>query len=413
MTTNDAAVHPHTGGEAALDTIVPPPPETAAEFPVLDTLRAVGALAVLTTHVTFWAGSYTRNGTWGVLMARLDVGVAIFFVLSGFLLSRPYLLRAATGSPAPATGRYLWKRFLRIYPVYAITVVVALSFIHANQDADLGDWVKTLLMLDTYAGEGFPPGLTHMWSLAVEVSFYLVLPLLMLIGTGRGTRRTLRPRRVLALVVAMVAVTTWWRLDGADRMAEVSSAAVSEWLPSYLGWFAIGLALALAQVVHAQGTTSRTVSGLVKLARQPGVCWAIVAGLMLTVATPLAGPTMLAPPSTAEVMTKQVLYGLVGGLVVLTGIYAVPGSAYHRIFTAGAARRLGWISYGIFCLHLPVLHFVMWATGWPLFTGHGPIIWLLTVGITLVVADLVYRCVERPALRLKGVRLRRPQRSAR
>ena len=98
----------------------------APQMPELDTLRAVGALAVLTTHAGFWAGDYTRLGVRGTLLARLDVGVAIFFVLSGFLLSRPYLARAATGQGAPATGRYLWKRFLRIAPVYVLTVVVAL-----------------------------------------------------------------------------------------------------------------------------------------------------------------------------------------------------------------------------------------------------------------------------------------------
>ena len=58
-------------------------------FPMLDTLRAVGAIAVLTTHVAFWGGEYTRWGAFGTVLARLDVGVAIFFVLSGFLLSYP------------------------------------------------------------------------------------------------------------------------------------------------------------------------------------------------------------------------------------------------------------------------------------------------------------------------------------
>ena len=183
---------------------------------------------------------------------------------------------------------------------------------------------------------------------------------------------------------------------------------MSEWLPSYLGWFAVGLALAAAQVSYARGSRARVLELLAGLARQPGVCWALAAGLLLIAATPIAGPTMLAPPTTSEVLTKQVLYGAVGGILVLTGIYAVPGTRYHRIFTAGASRRLGWISYSIFCLHLPVLHFVMWSTGWQLFAGHGLAIWTLTVAATIVVADVTYRLVERPALRLKGFRLPRP-----
>ena len=79
-------------------------------FAQLDSIRAVAAIMVVATHTSFWAGVYTR-GTWGAATQRLEVGVAIFFVLSGFLLSRPYLLRARHGTsidrtctPAPATA---------------------------------------------------------------------------------------------------------------------------------------------------------------------------------------------------------------------------------------------------------------------------------------------------------------------
>jgi peptidoglycan/LPS O-acetylase OafA/YrhL len=111
---------------------------------------------------------------------------------------------------------------------------------------------------------------------------------------------------------------------------------------------------------------------------------------------------MLAAPTSAQSLTKNVIYAAIGGLLVLSGIFANPDGAYARLLGSGVARRLGWISYSLFCLHLPVLHLVMWATGWPLFHGHGLLIWLLTVVASVVVADLSYRLVERPVLRLKG-----------
>ncbi|TIC88579.1 acyltransferase [Nocardioides sp. GY 10113] len=393
-----------------LETIVPPPPETGTQFPVLDTLRAVGALAVLTTHVAFWTGAYTRHGTWGALLARLDVGVALFFVLSGFLLGRPYLLRAAAGLGAPGTGRYLWKRFLRIYPLYAITVALALGLIHDNRGASPGDWLTTLLMLDNHLGYGFPAGLTHMWSLAVEVAFYLVLPLLMLVGTGRHRPcRTLSPARVAALAAGMVAASVWWTLDGAGRVAEATTTGEpTEWLPAYLSWFAVGILLALLQVRQERRPTGqrpgRLASAVEGLARQPGVCWTLAGALLLMASTPIAGPTMLASSEPTELLTKNLLYAAVGGLVVLTGAFPDASSAYQRTMAAPLGRRLGWISYGIFCLHLPILHLVMWTTGWPLFEGRGPAVWALTVAISLVAAEAAYRVVERPALRLKGIR---------
>ncbi len=110
----------------------------APQMPELDTLRAVGALAVMVTHTAFWAGAYTEFGAWGSLLARMDVGVAIFFVLSGFLLSRPWIARAHAGLPSPSVPRYFWKRFLRISPVYLVTATIALLFIQPTTSSGRG-----------------------------------------------------------------------------------------------------------------------------------------------------------------------------------------------------------------------------------------------------------------------------------
>src|SRR5688572_25012074 len=94
-------------------------------LPVLDSMRAVASIAVLATHASFWGGAYAHD-RYGTALARLDIGVAIFFVLSGFLLSRSWLERHARGATAPSASRYLWRRALRIMPVYAIAVAGAL-----------------------------------------------------------------------------------------------------------------------------------------------------------------------------------------------------------------------------------------------------------------------------------------------
>jgi peptidoglycan/LPS O-acetylase OafA/YrhL len=368
-------------------------------FPALDTLRAVGAIAVLTTHVAFWAGDYTVGGWWGTLLARLDVGVALFFVLSGFLLARPWLARALDARPAPGAGRYLWKRALRIVPLYVVAAVVALAFISDNGDRSPGQWVTTLLLLDTFDDSPDPAGLTHMWSLAVEVSFYLVLPLLMWVAVGRR----LSLPRLGAVLSAMVVVTCWWHLDGAARVGEVTTGNPLQWLPAYLSWFAVGIALAAVHELRVRGRAERLTSPVVALGRQPGACWALAGGLLLITATPLAGPSMLAAPTAAESLTKSVLYAAVGGLVVVTGIWA-PQGAYLRAMTHPVARHLGVISYGVFALHLPVLHLVMHVTGWTLFQVDLLPLWALTLAASLVVAEVAYRVVERPALRLKNLR---------
>src|SRR4051794_1356756 len=95
----------------------------ATRFPLFDSLRAIAALAIFGTHAYFTL----RNNAPGPVRpyaARLEVGVYIFFVISGFLLYRPFVRARLSGSPAPATGAYAWRRLLRIGPAYWIALTL-------------------------------------------------------------------------------------------------------------------------------------------------------------------------------------------------------------------------------------------------------------------------------------------------
>jgi peptidoglycan/LPS O-acetylase OafA/YrhL len=127
---------------------------------------------------------------------------------------------------------------------------------------------------------------------------------------------------------------------------------------------------------------------------------------MLVAATPLAGPTLLYVATDAQGLTKHLLYAAIGGLLVLTGIRSVPDSRYVRLMSARLPRHLGHISYGVFCIHLPILYLVMEVSDYPLFGGHTVQIWVLTVALSVAASEVIYRVVERPAMRLKN--LRRP-----
>lgn len=368
-------------------------------FPVLDTLRAVGALAVLTTHTAFWAGSYTTHGYVGAFLARLDVGVALFFVLSGFLLARPHLAAARTGARPPALGAYVRHRFWRIAPLAVVTVALALSLVEGAQSVPWREKLAALTLTSIYTVEGgFPAGTTHLWSLSTEIAFYVVLPLVMLLAVGRGGRAGLRPARLAAVVGGSVAVSVAWFLLQPAVESHVPFGQPHLWLPGYLVWFGAGIGLAAAYELGVEGRGGRVVAALRGLAAQPGVCWGLAVGLMLVAATPLAGPSMLAATTPGAHVVKTLLYTVVATLVVLTGVFASsPG--YTRALSHPAARRLGVVSYGIFCLHLPVLHLVMWTTGWPVFEGRFLAIWSLTLLISYAAAEASYRWIEAPAQR--------------
>jgi peptidoglycan/LPS O-acetylase OafA/YrhL len=334
------------------------------------------------------------------VLARLDVGVAIFFVLSGFLLSRPWLVSAERGEASPAVVPYFWRRFLRIVPVYVVTAVIALVFIRENDGLGAEDWLKTLTLTNIYVSPGPPAGLTQMWSLATEVAFYVMLPLFMLLAVGR--RRQLSMPRILAFLAACGGVSVLWLGTLSGQVPGAEDRAVNQWLPAFMLWFALGIGLAVLHdrytIGRLPGAIQRSVS---RLASSPGACWTAAAGLILVAATPLAGPTLLVPPTHSEAVTKNLLYAGVGALLVFSGAFTSPDSGYSRLMTHRWPRHLGHTSYSLFCIHLPVLHFVMFTTGYELFDGHFVQIYMLTLVLSLLAAEVLYRLVERPCMALK------------
>jgi peptidoglycan/LPS O-acetylase OafA/YrhL len=380
-------------------------PGAAVAFPALDSLRAVAAIAVLATHTAFWAGAYALP-VWGTPLARLDVGVAIFFVLSGFLLSRPWIARHRAGLAPPSTLHYLWKRALRLAPVYVVTVVAALTLLPGNRDAGPGEWVTTLLLGNIYVDDHLPDGLTQMWSLSTEVAFYVVLPGLMWLALSHVRRRG--RDRLWLVVGGMALVSVVWLMDLSVRW-DGGGTMIRLWLPSYLVWFAVGMVLASCDVRSrddAGGTdrlTDRVTAVLREMGRSPGLCWLAAAALFVIASTPLAGPPDLEPATLGAALTKNLLYAAIAGLVILPGVFAPPGGRFVRVLSVPALRHVGHLSYGIFCVHLILLELVVDWRDMPLFEGRGLELFVLTLAGSLVVSEVLHRLLERPSLRLRNV----------
>jgi peptidoglycan/LPS O-acetylase OafA/YrhL len=90
----------------------------AERFPLIDSIRAISALAILGVHAALVAGVYTSGSVLGTYTLHLDTGVTVFFLISAFLLYRPFVIARVSGEPGPRTGAYAWRRFLRIAPGY-------------------------------------------------------------------------------------------------------------------------------------------------------------------------------------------------------------------------------------------------------------------------------------------------------
>jgi peptidoglycan/LPS O-acetylase OafA/YrhL len=370
-------------------------------FVTLDALRAVGALMVVLTHVGFHTGRYPQGWT-GAMLAHFDLGVALFFVVSGFLLARPWFAASAAGAPRPGTGRYLWKRALRILPLYWIVVVVCLLLAPANSDVGVEGWIANLTLTQTYIQDSHPYGLAHMWSLSTEVAFYLALPLVVRLLTPRD-RLDLRRVLVVSLLLTVGGVVF---AGGARTWFDHPFAA--EWLPAFLPWFLGGTTLAACSVDPGLRAS------LDAAGRDLVGWWLLALGLFVAACTPITGPTMLVDaPTPAESALKCVLYGAIAVCVVFPLVFGPElEGPVRRWLASPVPSALGAISYGIFAMHMFVLLMGMELLGLGTFNDRFWTVLGMTLVVTIPLATLSYLFLERPIMRLRGWRASAPDRGA-
>lgn len=378
----------------------------------LDALRGVGALLVLVSHVGFWSGA-TREGVVGGLMARGDSGVALFFALSAFLLGHPLLARALDPGSAPwSPARYVRHRVARILPAYylaLVAVVVAAVIIGgaARGPLSVGTLLTHLVVGQGWTGQTFQ-SFTQTWSLTTEISFYLLLPVV-LVPLGRALR-PLSPRRRGQVLLAALLV-----LAAAGLVAQAGAATgPGRWggvlASSILGhgaWFAVGLGAALLRLDPGLLTGAPRRLARTMLA-SPGTALVSAALVLLVASTGLAGPRDLAAPTPLEAAVKELSYALVAGLLLVAALGRGVEDAVARSRFAGLARTLGNLSYGIFLWHVLVLQVVFAALGLHLFQVSAGWLLVLVTVLTVVVAAASWRFVERPVL----ARARREQAAA-
>lgn len=312
--------------------------------PALDGLRAVAVLLVVLAHV----------GMPGMPFAG-QVGVTMFFTLSGFLITA-ILLEEARDTGSISLRRFYLRRALRLLPALVVIVgVVALLDPHGALArsiyvlAYIGNWARV-------AGADLGP-LNHTWSLSIEEQFYLAWPLLLV-----GLVRALTPR-ALVLVI----------LGGALASAALRFALAGEEMRIMLGAdtradaLLVGCALAV-MVVHGGIPTRRP--------------WVLAASLTVLVGLGALSSYQLALPLVAPLTAAVILE-------------ALHGSAPLEI---AAIRYLGRISYGVYLWHFAIV--MVWreqVMALPLPLRLGGV--LLS---TLLLASVSYHVVERPFLRLKG-----------
>jgi peptidoglycan/LPS O-acetylase OafA/YrhL len=351
-------------------------------------IRGVAATLVVATHAAYTSGKYT-HGYVGLVYSRLEIGVPIFFVLSGFLLFRPWVRAAAAGDPAPSVRRYAWHRVRRIVPAYVVTVLAAYAIYHfrdAGPNAGhtwtglLRNLTFTQIYTDRYMYSFLHQGLTQMWSIAVEVAFYVALPALAYLLLVVLCRRRWRPALLLAGLGALAMISpawivlvhaTSWLPDGARL-----------WLPVYLLWFLVGMLFAVLQQLGVR-------------------CYAFVSLPIAVVSyfiasTPLAGQPTTSPYAVSEALVKSVFYAVIAGLIVAPLALGNHGW-YSRVMASRPMVWLGEISYEIFLIHLIVMELAMTELlHQHVYTGSMLNLFVVTMVLTVPLAWLLHRLTRVP-----------------
>lgn len=314
-------------------------------------MRAVAALGIVVTHVAF------QTATYHPVLERFDYFVAVFYALSAFLLTR-----------GGQRSGYYRRRLARLAPAYLVCVAVVLATLPELAHISPPQVLAQVFMVQIYLPDGLVAGLTQIWSLCVEVAFYLVLPLYLRLST---------PHRTLTLAVTIPLSLAWpWAIAG------VTAVNMQIWPPSYVLWFAVGLILAELERIGVSYRGPRLPFALVALP----VAW--FAGVV--------GPAGLEHPSPAEFNARVILGALFAALVV------APFALSPRedgVLASSAMRRLGRWSYSIFLWHVWVLSFAFPLLGVPVFGGHFAAVLVLTVAFSVAVSYVSYELVEVPGAR--------------
>lgn len=376
-------------------------------IPELDGLRAIAIILVVWHNVT--AGEYTGGVVWRLVNLLSNtgwVGVQLFFVLSGFLITG--ILLDEKKSPRQLRNFYM-RRVMRIFPLYyavlgfAFLLLPALNltplWLHDDLRQQLWYWTFLINWSAPILGDGHAFG--HFWSLAVEEQFYLLWPLCVL----TCQRRTLLTLVMFFIVSALVIRSALVAYDLNFALAAAYKFTIARW-----DALAVGALLAL---LVRDATWSQLLPRYAPFVLAGTAAYIVIFALWNRNFAPV-GPSLAAFNQTAAALFfGAVLFASIQVTSIqVTSIQITPtqadeyGSTRWQCFLLHPFMRLvGKYSYAIYVFHLPVN---LWVTPWwskvvvirsaPL---NATCLALVVFSLSYLAAVISWTLLEQPSLRLK------------
>jgi len=372
--------------------------QTSQRNLALDSLRGISTILIVVYHTSFVSGYTVEHAdSIGAYIDRLNIGVAIFFVLSGFLIFRPFAHSLIHGSPLPKTRSYYLKRAARILPGYWLALFV-LAGLDALTIVNTSGFIRNVFIVHSFTEHNVFTGIRQAWTLAIEMSFYVVVPAFAYVFV-RQTKRRNGPVVVSTLLKALsflflgayafrlfIHQIDFWFLDTAHI-----------WLPSHMDTLALGMGLAVLVEAPASAKTLLKVKNFI--ANHTGsfvVCsvfvWLISANINMAIG--------LNRTEFHIDLLGHFLYGIAS--VLLVAPFCVDSQALlvkavsFRLFT-----WLGTISYGIYLWHMAFLGGNFAEKYMPYTENDGQVLlrFLVVLPASIAIASLSYYVLERPIMR--------------
>ncbi len=398
-------------------------PHRGGRFAALDGYRAVAALGVVVYHVAGNAKLTSGRSLGAAFLNNLgNYGVAVFFLLSGFLLYRPFAAAHLGGGASPSWRTFWRHRFLRIYPAYWLALTAFIFLVGLRMEKNPANLGTIYLLLQVYRPLFGFAALSVAWTLCIEVAFYLALPFIAALITkvvGRSAH-SLRTRLqaqllgiavlyVVALIFRLTVVAQGMAISEAQPRSTSLLATTHLWLPNYFDWFALGMLLAVGVVWRDLGRPLPRSAQV--FADHSWACWVVAAMAYLILMVIRSGDAVTEAGVGKETVTVMCLRFFFNGVAafffLLPGIIGLAeGSPIKRFMSGVVLAYLGTVSYGIYLWHKLWLDWLKGRPGapgpgveWGFWTVFGAVL-----GLTIVAASLSWFLLERPLMRFKDPR---------
>jgi peptidoglycan/LPS O-acetylase OafA/YrhL len=321
--------------------------ESSSRIAFADALRATAILAVVACHLGL--RTHVRVLGHGVGLTWLGLwAVDCFFVLTGYLLSKPFLRAIADEAEFPSTKLFLTRRFLRIYPFYFVAVIVsAAAEIAFGTTPAIGDLISHLTMTHGFFPE-FISGLNApLWTMSVDAQFYLALPIVAY-GAMKVLSRIDSASRDRAIWIGLAGIVLFSVAERALALTLSLSHfgdqdykfVVSRNVLGMSGDFAIGIAFAFREMRVPKPTQKRF------------VYVAMVCGSMLLLVALI--PLAEASRHLSTQLFANSIMDLVGGIsagLLLHGCSRGSFAGLVRIVRSRWVATIAVLSYGIYLFH--------------------------------------------------------------